>query len=45
MKAKNYDYYLIIITTLILFGIGVVSLYGITYYMTFGHFNFHNGLN
>jgi len=32
MKPRNYDYYLIIITTLILFGIGAVSLYGITYY-------------
>jgi len=32
MKLKNYDYYLIIITILILFGIGAVSLYGITYY-------------
>lgn len=32
MKPKNYDYYLIIITTLILAGIGAVSLYGITYY-------------
>jgi len=32
MRLKNYDYYLIIITTLILFGIGAVSLYGITYY-------------
>jgi hypothetical protein len=32
MKPKNYDYYLIIITTIILFGIGAVSLYGITYY-------------
>jgi hypothetical protein len=32
MKLKNYDYYLIILTTLILFGIGAVSLYGITYY-------------
>jgi hypothetical protein len=32
MKLKNYDYYLIIVTTLILFGIGTVSLYGITYY-------------
>jgi hypothetical protein len=32
MKLKNYDYYLIVITTLILFGIGAVSLYGITYY-------------
>jgi hypothetical protein len=32
VKPKNYDYYLIIITTLILFGIGAVSLYGITYY-------------
>ena len=32
MKLKNYDYYLIILTTLILFMIGAVSLYGITYY-------------
>lgn len=32
MKIKNYDYYLIILTTLILFAIGAVSLYGITYY-------------
>src|SRR5450759_2274409 len=32
MKLKNYDYYLIILTTLILFGIGAVTLYGITYY-------------
>jgi hypothetical protein len=32
MKSQKYDYYLIIITTLILFGIGSVSLYGITYY-------------
>lgn len=32
MKPQKYDYYLIIITTLILFGIGSVSLYGITYY-------------
>lgn len=32
MKFKNYDYYLIVITTLILLGIGAVSLYGITYY-------------
>ena len=32
MKSKNYDYYLIILTTLILFMIGAVSLYGITYY-------------
>jgi hypothetical protein len=32
MKLKNYDYYLIILTTLILFAIGAVSLYGITYY-------------
>jgi hypothetical protein len=32
MKIKNYDYYLIILTTLILFAIGVVSLYGISYY-------------
>lgn len=32
MKIKNYDYYLIILTTMILFGIGAVSLYGISYY-------------
>lgn len=32
MKLRNYDYYLIILTTLILFAIGAVSLYGITYY-------------
>ena len=32
MKLKNYDYYMIILTTLILFAIGAVSLYGITYY-------------
>ena len=32
MKLKNYDYYLIILTTLILFAIGTVSLYGIAYY-------------
>jgi len=31
-RMLRYDYYLIIITTLILFGIGAVSLYGITYY-------------
>ncbi|CAG0980014.1 hypothetical protein METP3_02025 [Methanosarcinales archaeon] len=32
MKLRNYDFYLIILTTLILFAIGAVSLYGITYY-------------
>ncbi|SNQ62168.1 hypothetical protein [Candidatus Methanoperedens nitratireducens] len=32
MRLKNYDYYLIIFTTLILFAIGLVSVYGITYY-------------
>ena len=32
MKLKNYDYYLIILTAVILFAIGLVSLYGITYY-------------
>lgn len=32
MKLKNYDYYLIILTTFILFAIGLVSVYGITYY-------------
>ncbi|MCZ7355963.1 MAG: hypothetical protein O8C66_02770 [Candidatus Methanoperedens sp.] len=29
---KNYDYYLIILTTLILFAIGLVCVYGIAYY-------------
>lgn len=29
---QKYDYYLIILTTLILFAIGLVSLYGIAYY-------------
>ncbi len=32
MKFKNYDYSLIIITTFILFAIGVVCVFGITYY-------------
>ncbi len=32
MKLKNYDYYLIILTTLILLAIGIVCIYGITYY-------------
>ena len=32
MKLKNYDYYLILLTTIILFAIGLVSVYGITYY-------------
>lgn len=32
MKLKNYDYYLIILTTLVLFAIGLVCIYGITYY-------------
>lgn len=32
MRLKNYDYYLIILTTLILFAIGLVSVFGITYY-------------
>lgn len=32
MKLKNYDYYLIIMTVIILFAIGLISLYGITYY-------------
>ncbi len=32
MKQKNYDYHLIILTTLILFAIGLVCVYGITYY-------------
>ncbi len=29
---KNYDYYLVILTVLIFFAIGIVCLYGITYY-------------
>jgi len=32
VRFKNYDYYLIVLTMLILFSIGVISLYGITYY-------------
>lgn len=32
MKLKNYDYYLVILTTLVLFAIGLVCIYGITYY-------------
>ena len=32
MKPKKYDYYLIILTTLILLAIGLVCVYGITYY-------------
>jgi hypothetical protein len=32
MKPKKYDYYLIVLTTLILFAIGIVCVYGITYY-------------
>ncbi len=32
MKLKNYDYYLIVLTTAILFAIGIVCIYGITYY-------------
>lgn len=32
MKPKKYDYYLIILTTLILLAIGIVCVYGITYY-------------
>lgn len=32
MKLKNYDYYLIILTTLVLFAIGLICIYGITYY-------------
>lgn len=32
MRLKNYDYYLIILTTLILFAIGIICVYGITYY-------------
>jgi len=32
VKLKNYDYYLILLTTAILFAIGIVCVYGITYY-------------
>ena len=32
MRFNNYDYSLIILTTLILFAIGVVCVFGITYY-------------
>ncbi len=32
MKLKNFDYYLIILTVLVLFAIGIVCIYGITYY-------------
>jgi hypothetical protein len=32
VKLKNYDYHLIIVTVIILFAIGTVSLYGIAYY-------------
>lgn len=32
MKLRKYDYYLIVLTTLILFAIGIVCVYGITYY-------------
>ncbi len=35
MKLKNYDYYLIILTALILFAIGLVCVYGIAYYNYF----------
>jgi hypothetical protein len=32
VKLKNYDYYLIVLTTFILFAIGIVCVYGISYY-------------
>ncbi|MDD5616389.1 MAG: hypothetical protein PHH85_09325 [Candidatus Methanoperedens sp.] len=32
MKLKNYDYFLVVLTTAILFAIGIVCVYGITYY-------------
>jgi len=35
VKFKNYDYYLIVLTTAILFAIGIVCVYGITYYNYF----------
>jgi hypothetical protein len=35
MKIKNYDYYLIVLTTVILFLIGLVCLFGIAYFNYF----------
>jgi hypothetical protein len=32
VKPRKYDYYLIVLTTLILLAIGIVCVYGITYY-------------
>jgi hypothetical protein len=32
MKSKSYDYYLIVLTMVILFAIGLVCFYGISYY-------------
>ncbi len=32
MKFQKYDYYLIVLATLVLSGIGVISIYGIAYY-------------
>jgi hypothetical protein len=55
VKLKNYDYYLILLTTAILFAIGVVCVYGITYYNylaivpgwteTVGYLQFINEMN
>ena len=55
MKLKNYDYYLILLTTAILFAIGIVCVYGITYYNylatfpgwteTTGYLQFINDMN
>ncbi len=32
MRLKNYDYYLVVLTALVLFAIGAVCVYGIAYY-------------
>ena len=55
MKLKNYGYYLILLTTVILFAIGIVCVYGITYYNylatvpgwteTTGYLQFINDMN
>jgi hypothetical protein len=55
VKFKNYDYYLIVLTTAILFAIGIVCVYGITYYNylaavprwteTTGYLQFINDMN
>jgi len=55
VKPKSYDYYLIVLTTLILFAIGIVCVYGISYYNyltatpgwtgTAGYIQFINDMN